>query len=115
RSSFGRVKQTRIAVGIEAVAGSDCVRISPLHGVEAAESRDQHKQRRARQMEICQQQIDDVKFVPWRDEDRSLPRKSLYAAIFTNGAFKWPQRGRPHRHDPSTLGPGGINGPRGLS
>ena len=52
-----RVQQTRIAIRIETIAAGNRMRIGALHGVEAAERRDQHEQRRARQMKIGEHQI----------------------------------------------------------
>ena len=101
---LGRIKQTRIAVGIETIAGRDRVRIGALHRVEPAEGRDQHEQRRARQMEIGQHQVDRAEFVAGRDEDRGFAGEGPQFAILAGGAFQQPQRGRADRDDPPAFG-----------
>src|SRR6202035_4125080 len=63
------VEQAGVAIGIEPVAAADGVGIGPLHGVEPAEGRHQHEQRRTRQMKIGQENIDRAKAVAGRDED----------------------------------------------
>ena len=44
----------------------------PLHGLQARKGRDQHEQRRARQMEIGHQHIDGAEAIARRDEDIGL-------------------------------------------
>ena len=52
------------------------MRVGGLHRVEAGERRDQHEQRRARQMEVGQHRVDGAKPIARRDEDgRSRPRR----------------------------------------
>ena len=59
-SALRRMKQAGIAIAIEAIVRRDRMRIGRLHRLEPAESRNQHEERRARQMEIGQQQIDGL-------------------------------------------------------
>ena len=77
-----RVEQAGIAVGVEAIAGRDGVGVGGAHGVEAAEGRDQHEQRRARQMEVGHQQIDGLEAVAGRDEEVRLACEGLDGARF---------------------------------
>ena len=65
-------QQAGIAIGIEPIARRDRMRVGALHRVEPAEGRDQHEQRRARQMEIGQQHVDRPEAIARRDEDRGV-------------------------------------------
>ena len=58
---FGPFQEARVAIGVEAIPVSQGVRVGGLHAVGSRESANQHKQRRARQVEIGQQQIGDSK------------------------------------------------------
>jgi len=64
------------------------VGIGPLHDIQTAESRHQHEQRRARQMEIGQKDIDRAKAIARRNEDRRLTGKRLDGAVFGGSAFQ---------------------------
>src|SRR5690242_12013655 len=72
-----RIKQARIPVGIEPVPVGNRMRIGLLYRIEPAESRYQHEQRRARQMKVCQHQIDSTKFISRRYENLGFPRIRL--------------------------------------
>src|ERR1700722_740685 len=74
-------QQTRIAIGIEAISRFDRVRIGPMHSLNAGKSAHQHEQRRARQMEIGQQQIDGAQSVAWQNEQTCIARERLNAAV----------------------------------
>src|SRR5688572_2247931 len=63
KAVFGGPEQRRVAIGIEAVTAGNGVGISVFHGLQAGKGRHQHEQRRARQVEIRQQQIDGFEAV----------------------------------------------------
>ena len=69
-------QQAGIAVGIEAIARLDRVRIGRAHPLGAGEGADQHEQRRARQVEVGQQQIDRAEPVARHDEQRRCRRRT---------------------------------------
>src|ERR1700694_4749394 len=85
-------QQAGIAVGIEPVAGVDRMRVSVLHGLEAGESRDQHEQGRARQVEIRHQRVGGAELVSRGDEQRSLAAERQQDATLAAGAFDLLQR-----------------------
>ena len=84
-----RIQQTGIAIGIEAIAARDRVRIGALHRLQPDEGRHQHEQGRARQVEIGQHQVDRAEAVARRDEDRrSRRQKALQLPVLAGGAFQ---------------------------
>ena len=93
RCPFG-VKQAGVAVGIEAIAGVDRMRVGALHGVEPGERSDQHEERRARQMEVRHQKIDGAKAIARRDEDVGRAVEGMDRARLVRGRLKQPQRRR---------------------
>src|SRR6185437_8768469 len=98
-------QQAGIAVGIEAIAGGNRMRIGALHGLEPRERRDQHEQRRARQMKVGHEDIDRAETIAGRDEDRSLTLERRDGAVLARGALEEPQRGGADRNDPPAVGP----------
>ena len=110
-----RVEQAGIAVGIEAIAGRDGVGVGGLHGVEAAEGRDQHEQRRARQMEVGHQHVDGPEPVAGRDEERRLAgerRGSCHR--LAGGRLQQPQRRGADGDDAPAGGARGVEGRGGV-
>ena len=107
-------QQARIAIRIKPIATRDRVRIGLLHRLQPGERRHQHEQRRARQMEIGQQDIDRAKAIARRDEDRGLARKRLDGAVLGRSAFEQPQRGGADRDDTAAPGAGRVQRGRGL-
>src|SRR4029077_15821497 len=93
-SSAGLItkQQAGIAIGIEPVAVGDGVGIGPFHAVETAESGYQHEQRRTRQVEIGQENIDRSETISRGDEDRGLAGERLDGAVFRSSTFQKPQR-----------------------
>src|SRR5229473_6845372 len=67
-----RMEQASVTVAEEAISGRDGVRVGRLHALQAGEGGDQHEERRARQVEIGQQQIDGAEAIAGRDEERGL-------------------------------------------
>src|SRR5947208_3300376 len=81
-------KQAGIAIRIESIAAVDGVGVGPFHRLQAAESRYQHEQRRARQVKIGQEDIDRAKAISGRNEYRGLVAEGLDAAVGQCGAFQ---------------------------
>ena len=73
--------------------------VGRAHRLEAGKGRDQHEQRRARQVEIGHQHVDRPEAIAGRDEDvgRAGPGREL--AVVVGRAFEQPQRGRADRDD----------------
>src|SRR5260370_2925903 len=84
-------QQAGITIGIEPVAAFDRVGIGLLHGVETAESRYQHEQRRTRQVEIGQENIDRAETIAWSDEDRGVTSERFGRSCFRRSPFQQPQ------------------------
>src|SRR5690606_28027968 len=80
-----------IAVGIEAIAGSDGTSVGFAHRVQPAKGRYQHEQRRFRQMEIRHQHVDGLEAVAWCDEDVGGAAPCLHRSVVGAGALDQPQ------------------------
>ena len=91
--------QAGVAVGEKAVALGDGVRVGGLDPVEPGQRRDQHQQRRARQVEIGQQHVDRAKPVARQDEQPRLAVEGPDLAAFGGGAFEEAHAGRADRDD----------------
>ena len=64
-----------VAITIEAVSAAYRVRIGGADALEAGKGRDQHQQRRARQMKIGEQRVNGAEAIARRDEDVGLARE----------------------------------------
>ena len=69
-----RQDQHRIAVGIEAIAGSNCFLVRFHDEVIAGKRSDEHQESRSGQMEIRYEMIDCAKLVWGANEDSRLTR-----------------------------------------
>src|SRR5262245_5689352 len=58
-ATVGLEDQHRVAVAVEAVAAGERVLVGLEHGAPAGEGRDQEEQRRAGQVEVGEERIDD--------------------------------------------------------
>ena len=81
--------------------------------VETAERRDQHEQRRARQMEIGDERVDRAEAVAGRDEDRGLALEGPDGAALVGRAFDQARRSRADRDDPPAARARGVERRRG--
>src|SRR4030095_12196305 len=102
RSRSGRVavamrrralEQHRVAVAEEAIARSDRVRVRRADSVYASERRHQHQQRRAWQMEIGEQAVDDTEAIARRDKERGLGAARAHGTVDGGSGFKSAPRG----------------------
>ena len=60
---LSRLEQYRVVVAEEVIAFGDGMGVGGADGVVAGEGRDQHEQRRFRQVEIGDQPVDDLEAV----------------------------------------------------
>src|SRR5579872_129570 len=84
-------QQTSVAIGIKTVTALNRVRVGAFHGFEAGKGRNQHEERRARQVKIRQQNIDRTKAITGSDEDRRFIRESAYFALLRGRALQQPE------------------------
>src|SRR5438552_6405574 len=117
-SSIARLrsaKQAGVPVGIEPVAALDGMRIGRTHRLQPTEGRDEHEQRRARQMEIGHQHVGCPETVARGDEDVGRSGPGLDPAVFARGTFQEAQRRRADSHDPPSAFPCCIERDRRLA
>src|SRR5207248_396616 len=88
--------QRGVAVGIESIAGGDGVAVGGEHGVATRERGDQQQQRRARQVEIRQQRVDDAEPMTRPDGDVSDAVERPHAPRLVGGALERAHRRRAH-------------------
>ncbi len=82
----------------------------------AAQSADKHKERRTRQVKICQKSLHDLEVVPGIDEKvRFAATRMDVAGVLLRGELERTHRGRAHRDYTSGLAPGFLNFRSGFS
>ena len=103
-----RGQQAGVPVRIEAISGLNCVRICGAHGLKSAEGRDEHEERRARQMKVGHERVDEAKAVSGADENVGFARKRPDSPSLVSGALEDARRGRAHADDPASPLPHGV-------
>ena len=103
-----RGQQAGVPVRIKTISGLNCVRICGVHGLKSAEGRDEHEERRARQMKVGHERIDEAKAASGADENVCLARKRPKSPMLVSGALEDARRGRAHADDPASPLPNGI-------
>ena len=95
-----REEQRRVAVGEEAIARGDRMAVDRPRPFEAHQRRDEHQQRRLRQVEVGHQPVGDAELEARPDEDVGLPRPGRHPARPGRRGLDQPQRRRPDRDHP---------------
>ena len=93
------LNQAGVAVGEKPVVLGNGVRIGGFDAIETGEGCDEHHKRRARQVEIGQQQVDGAEAIAGQDEQARLAREFLHLPRLDRGAFEEAQTRRADRDD----------------
>src|SRR6185437_1008648 len=103
------MKQAGIAIAEEAVVRGDGVGVSRSHAVEPSESGDQHEERRARQMEVGEQDIDRAEAIARRDEQRGLAGERADMTLLVGSTLEEAQRRRTDGDDAAAFSARGVD------
>ena len=79
-------EQHRVAVAVEAVAAGDGVVVGGEDALLAGEGGDEHDQRRARQVEVGEHDVDGAEGVAGADEDRGAALPCAHDAVASAAA-----------------------------
>src|SRR5947207_2385026 len=111
------LNQAGVAVGEKPVELGNGVRIGGFDAIETGEGCDEHHERRARQVEIGQQQVDGAEAIAGQDEQARLAREFVHFTGFGGGAFEEAQARRADRGDAAAPPPRGrlMYGGKGIS
>src|SRR3977135_3380006 len=99
-------QETGVAIGIKPVTRGDGFGVGGLHGFAAAKRAYEHEQRRARQMEIGEENVDRLEAVAGRDEGRGLAAKGPDDPVIAGRGFQGARRSRPDGDDATARGAG---------
>ena len=102
-------QQRGVAVAEEPVAPVDRVGVDLAHPLKPDKRRDQHHQRRFRQVEVGHQRVGDPEREAGADEDVGRPAPGGNVAGGVGGAFDQPERGGADRDHPAAGGLGGVD------
>src|SRR5437773_2301449 len=96
-------QQTRVAVGVEAIARAHRVRVRLQDQLATRERRDQDEERRARQVEVRQERVHDTEAKARRDVDARVALERPHATVRLGRALERARRRGPHGEDPPSL------------
>src|SRR5438034_1506654 len=92
-------QQTRAAVGIEAIARTNRVRVRLQDQLPARERRDEHEERGARQVKVRQQRVHDPEAVARRDVDVGVTLERPHPPVRLGRTLERARRRGPYRED----------------
>src|SRR2546425_1143 len=96
-------QETRVAVGVEAIARANRVRVRLQDQLPARERRDEHEERGARQVEVRQERVHDAEAVARRDIDAGVTLERPHAPVRLGRALERARRRGPYREDAPLL------------
>src|SRR2546426_4458998 len=96
-------QQTRVAVGVEAIARTNRVRVRLQDQLPARERRDEHEERGARQVKVRQQRVHDPEAVARRDVDVGVTLDRPHPPVRLGRTLERARRRGPYREDAPAL------------
>src|SRR5207253_2148663 len=96
-------QQTRVAVGVEAIARTNRVRVRLQDQLPARERRDEHEERGARQVKVRQERVHDPEAVARRDVDVGVTLERPHPPVRLGRTLERARRRGPYREDAPAL------------